>query len=378
MDAGEGLSEVSGSALMMKWITAQRESFHRGACKQNCESMTEQELQELRGVRWRTNGQPIRTQDDARDFIESVGFCLMYPLRPPVLVPTFIGAWAGSNESLPTWQHAFADLRAKDATEVMVRALRQKVAFEAPLFGETDFLVSASVFPYFYGLVGDRNPRAAIKTGNRSEYSPLAAHVFQYIQKDGPVTKSRMRESLGGDLSEAAIDRALNELAMKLRITRVDYRADQGAYWDVLLRWSPDEVREGMNMSIAESLTALVSKYAECVVAAEQSEVEEFFSNFIGRGRVREAVNALLAAREFQFTHVGTKSMLWITPPKPAAASPRKLVRPGQPIGRRSRRKPQPVSAYAAPPAIKEDAAAGSAAPDTAAPQPTESEKNES
>lgn len=340
--------------------------------------MTEQELQELRGVRWRTNGQPIRTQDDARDFIESVGFCLMYPLRPPVLVPTFIGAWAGSNESLPTWQHAFADLRAKDATEVMVRALRQKVAFEAPLFGETDFLVSASVFPYFYGLVGDRNPRAAIKTGNRSEYSPLAAHVFQYIQKDGPVTKSRMRESLGGDLSEAAIDRALNELAMKLRITRVDYRADQGAYWDVLLRWSPDEVREGMNMSIAESLTALVSKYVECVVAAEQSEVEEFFSNFIGRGRVREAVNALLAAREFQFTHVGTKSMLWITPPKPAAASPRKLVRPGQPIGRRSRRKPQPVSAYAAPPAIKEDAAAGSAAPDTAAPQPTESEKNES
>ena len=44
--------------------------------------MTEQELQELRDAKWRTNGQPIRTQDDAREFIESVGFCLMYPLRP--------------------------------------------------------------------------------------------------------------------------------------------------------------------------------------------------------------------------------------------------------------------------------------------------------
>ena len=325
--------------------------------------MIEQELQELRDAKWCTNGNPIRTQDDARDFIESVGFCLMYPLRPPVLVPTFIGAWVGSNENLPTWQHAYADQRAKDATEVMVRTLRQKFAFEAPLFGETDLLVSASVFPYFYGLVGDRNPRAPIKTGPRSEYSPLAAHVFQVIQKDGPITQTRMREILGGELSEAAVDRALAELSMKLRITRVDYRAEHGAYWDVLLRWCPDEVREGMNMSIAEALTALVSKYLECVVAAEQSEVEDFFSTFIGRGRVREAVNALLAAREFQFTHVGTRSMLHIPPPKPVAAAPRKLVRPGQPIARRPRRttaarphapavKPEPV----AKPEPKDDA----------------------
>ena len=328
--------------------------------------MTEQELQELRDAKWRTNGQPIRTQDDAREFIESVGFCLMYPLRPPVLVPTFLGAWAGTNENLPTWQHAFADPRAKDATEVMVRTLRQRFAFEAPLFGETDFLVSASVFPYFYGLVGDRNPRAAIKTGTRSEYSPLAAHVFQVIQKDGPITKSRMQEILGGALSEAAIDRALTELSLKLRITRVDYRAEQGAYWDVLLRWSPNEVREGMNMSIAEALTALISKYIECVVAAEPVEVEEFFSTFIGRGRVREAINALLAAREFQFTHIGTRSMLHVPPPKPTAASPRKLVRPGQPIARRPRNVRRPAATPKTP-----------SAPQTSVPRESDSREPE-
>jgi len=331
--------------------------------------MTEQELQELRDAKWRTKGRPIRTVEDAREFIESVGFCLLYPLRPPVLVPTFIGAWAGSHENLPTWQHAYADPRAKDAMEIAVRTLRRKFAFEAPLFGETDFLVSASVFPYFYGLVGDRNPRAAIKTGARSEYSPLAAHVFQAIQKDGPITKSRMREVLGGDLSEAALDRALTELSLKLRITRVDYRAEHGAYWDVMQRWCPDEVREGINMSIAEALTALVSKYLECVVAAEQHEVEEFFSTFIGRGRVREAINALLAAREFEFTRVGPRTVLYIAPPKPTMAAPRKLVRPGQPIARRPRRNvPHPPQALSpgkivvAP--IKPEDAAAPAAPE--------------
>jgi hypothetical protein len=191
------------------------------------------------------------------------------------------------------------------------------------------------------------------------------------IQRDGPITKSRMREILGGDLSEAAIDRALAELSLKLRITRVDYRADQGAFWDVLLRWSPDEVREGMNLSIAEALTALVSKYVECVVAAEPSEVEEFFSNFIGRGRVREAINALLAAREFQFTHIGSRSMLQVPPPKPATAAPRRLVRPGQPIARRPRRN---SNRQLAPGAAARPVSAAEPKP-AEAPRPAECEK---
>src|SRR3954469_6309174 len=120
--------------------------------------MTEQQLQELRQKKWRLTGEePIRTVEDARDFIETVGFCTMYPLRPSVLVPTFLGAYVGNEVNLPTWQHAFADHRAQEATELMVRLLRSRGAFEANVFGETPFLVAASVYPFFYGLVGDRN-----------------------------------------------------------------------------------------------------------------------------------------------------------------------------------------------------------------------------
>ena len=284
--------------------------------------MTELELQQLRREKWRLDGKPIRTIEQARAFLEDVGFCLMYPQRPALLLPTFIGAFSGSDDGLPGWQHAFKDPRAAQATQLMVRLLREQAAFEANLFDENNgVLVAASAFPYFYALVGERNPRQAPKAGTRSLYSQLACDAFALIQREGPISKQRLRERLGGGLSTAALDKALAELWSKLRITRVDYLAGEGSVWDLLYRWAPDAVKEGVGLSVQEALTALLSKYLDCVIAAEQPELEEFFGNFIARSKVRDAVNALLAARELSFAHVSGKSMLQITPAKAVTTS---------------------------------------------------------
>ena len=279
--------------------------------------MTDQDLQQLRSEKWHLDGKPIRTIEEARAFVEAVGFCLMYPVRPTIPVPTFIGAFVGSDNRLPTWQHAYSDPRALAATELMVRLLRERAAYEANLFNENNaFLVAASVFPYFYALVGERNPKLAPKQGPRSPYSPLACDAFELIRRDGPISKPKLQEALGGSVSLAALDKALGELLAKLRITRVDYKPSEGSFWDLLYRWAPDAVREGVGLSVPEALSALLSKYLDCVIAAEQSELETFFGNFVARSRVKEAVNALLAARELSFVHVGGRSMLQITPAK--------------------------------------------------------------
>src|SRR5450631_337238 len=285
--------------------------------------MTDPELQELRRAKWHLDGRPVRTFHDARSFIESAGFCLMYPQRPPVLAPTFIGAWVGADDRLPTWQHAFDDPRAQEATELMVRLLRDRSAYEANLFGENNaFLIAGSIFPYFYALAGERNPKQAPQSGPRSEYSNLACDAFAAIQRGGPISKQKLQEVLGGSVSYGALDHALAELGAKLRITRVDYNAAEGSVWDVLYRWSPDAVWEGIELSVAEALSALLSKYIDCVVAAEQQELETLFGNFVSRSRVKEALSALQAARELEFTRVGKRSLIQITPPK-AAVVPR-------------------------------------------------------
>jgi len=284
--------------------------------------MTDLELQQLRREKWRLDGKPIRTIENARSFLEDVGFCLMYPQRPPLLAPTFIGAFAGSDQHLPEWQQAFKDPRAAEATELMVRLLRERTAFEANLGDENNgFLVAASVFPYFYALTGERNPKLGPKAGSRSPYSALACDAFALIQSEGPISKQRLQETLGGSVSLPALDGALGELWSKLRITRVDYKPQEGSVWDVVYRWAPDAVKEGVGLSVPEALSALVSKYLDCAIAMEQSELETFFGRFIARSKVKEAINALLAARELSFIHIGGKSMLQITPAKVAVGS---------------------------------------------------------
>src|SRR4029078_6971468 len=98
----------------------------------------------------------------------------------------------------------------------MVRCLRDKSAYEMNLFGETSFLVSAQMFPYFYGLIGDKNPRQQVAPEKAWGYARLARDGFEAIRERGKLTKKQLGEILGGALSPAALDRALGELWSKL------------------------------------------------------------------------------------------------------------------------------------------------------------------
>src|SRR5205823_9171433 len=180
---------------------------------------------------------------------------------------------------------------------------------EANLADENNALViSASIFPYFYTLVWERNPKHAPKPGPRSPYSELACDAYQIIHRKGPISKQKLLEEIGKGISVPALDKSLAELWSRLRITRVDYNEREGASWDVLQRWAPDAVSDGVNCSVNSALSALLSKYFDCTIAADLAELESFFGNFVPRSKVREAVNGLLAARELSFVSVGHRS----------------------------------------------------------------------
>ena len=279
------------------------------------ECMTAQDLQQERAGKWRLDGNPIRTIEDARGFMDSVGLALMFPVRSLPLVPTFIGAYAGTDQGLPDSRHAFADPRTQPATELMVRLLRERGAYEVNFLPESSLLVSPSLFPFYYALVGDRNAKAAPRTkAQGAQVSPLGLKVFEAIQKRGALSKGQLRELISRELTTAALDRALNELWSILKITRVNYRENEGAYWDLLYRWAPEAVKEGIRLSLPEAISALLGKYLETVVAAEQEDIELFFSNIVSRSKTREAINALLGARQLDLTTVDAKRLIQLPP----------------------------------------------------------------
>lgn len=272
--------------------------------------MTELELQHLRREKWRLEGDPIRTIEEARGFIDSVGLSLMYPVRP-MLLPTFIGACAGSDNNLPTRQKAFEDSRASEAESLLIRLMQEKSVYEAQLRGEP-LLLSPALLPYFYALASDRKPKQPIESRARGKASPLSEHAFWNLEQRGPLTRSQLQEKLGGALTESALDRALQELQAALKIARVEHDPKTGDVWDVYYRWAPEEINKGVRTSDAEALSALISKYLDCVVAATQDEIENFFSAIASRARVAEVVRALLAAREFTYTPSETRTLITV------------------------------------------------------------------
>src|SRR5919109_750408 len=242
--------------------------------------MTEQELYQRRRARWRVDGAcPVETIEGAAEFIAEVGLCLEFPVKPPVVAPTWIGACVGSDDDLPLAPQAFRDKRVPVARELKARLVRQRLAFEVRYQAETNLLLAAEMFPFFYPLAGDRIPaREAASLGGKEKTSQLARDVYAVVQQQGPISERELLEKLGSAISETSLERALLEMWARLRIARVDERPGQGAVWNALYRWAPEEVEQGAAMSVPQGLSALVSKYLDAVVAAEEEQIGSFFA----------------------------------------------------------------------------------------------------
>jgi hypothetical protein len=274
-----------------------------------------EDLQHQRSEKWRIDGKnPVRTLDDAQAFIDAVGFCLIYPVRPAVALPTFIGAVLGTGENLPVASKAAIDPRTGEASELVLRLLDQRIAFEVPLGESGSLLVSTAEFPYFYALLGDRNPKSIPSEGVRGE-KRLASQTFRLLAKQ-PMSEQEMIVAHGKGINESALARVLHELWSKLRIVRTNLldRSQASPVWDVLYRVAPPLVNRGAHLSQAEALSAILGRYLETVIAAEQREIEDFFGHIATRSKAAEVVRALMAAREVESIKVGFHSMLRLVP----------------------------------------------------------------
>jgi 23S rRNA pseudouridine2605 synthase len=268
--------------------------------------LTSDQLRSTRLERWRHQGNPLLTIDDARTWLASVGFCLFLPRRAHFLAsgPSFVEAVDGAASETPSRAQIEA------ALERMRRLATAGDAVPLNFFGgaggastdQPDFLASREAFPYLFSLIGGRN----WKSGPGASASPLVLEIWKLLNEGGSLEATEIQATLGREVTEGAVLRGLMELWSGARAIPA-YEQDGPTRWELTQRRFAAEMTASQKIAQPTALSALVSLYLESAVAASADEVETFLSPLTARSRVREVLNGLNATRQLELVPVGTQ-----------------------------------------------------------------------
>lgn len=270
--------------------------------------MTPEQLNSARMARWSQNGEARLTIEAIAEWLETVGFCPVLPGAQAAPSPSLVEAVVGRPAQLPS-----AGERAR-AQELLVRLVQSSAAVPlklgASLGEQPDFLVSLPVLPYVYALLGDRNFKNGPSTAGPAKVTPLAQHCWQAMEQKGPMDLTTLQQSIGGDITEAAIARALQELWVGLYVVPVLGAPGQAARWELMAQRYPEQVAAGSRTGHAEAQSALVTLYLHAAVAAAEDEVLEFLAPLASKSKLREVIRGLAAMRQLDMVDVAGRPHL--------------------------------------------------------------------
>jgi hypothetical protein len=252
----------------------------------------------------RQNGLGTLTLDDARTWIEETGLCLFLPKRQfsSSVAPSFVEAVAGLQATIPDPKHIGI------AEELLVRLETEGVAVRLNLLGQPgeqpDFVVAGWVLPYVYALRGDRDWRRSPQLTGSRQVSQLAVLAYKLLEA-GDSNISHLKQSLGREVTETAVLRAITELWQQLRIIPVLSAPGQPAKWQLLRTRFQRAIAEGASTSQVTAISVLASIYLQAVIAASMEEVELFLAPLTARSKIREVLRGLVATRQVHTISMG-------------------------------------------------------------------------
>jgi hypothetical protein len=267
-----------GEAACQEWIAEQRDYNYR-----------------------RTPDRRLQTLDEARAFIEEVGFCHFWPVKG-VELPNLFHAIAGRFRAVPM-AHDDPDVskswRWKDG------ALDKGWWYYGKLLKRRATLVSLAELPFFYALsdnYGDLDDY-------RQEYeegrlTAEAKAIYEALLEHGPLDTVRLRREarLSAKSAKSRFERALVELQMGLKVLPVGI-ADAGAWhyafvYELLPRWFSEVPERARAIGRGEARQHLLLRYMGTVVAATAAQAARLFG--WAMGEVERAAAKLEEAGEIR------------------------------------------------------------------------------
>ncbi len=259
--------------------------------------------------------------EDARTWMEETGLCLFPPHRQHTsfVAPSFVEAVAGQRNPAPDpKQNALAE-------EILIRLEKEDVAVRLNLLGQPgerpDFVVASWVLPYVYALRGDRDWRRSPQLTGSRQVSPLAVQAYKLLEA-GDATIPQLKHTLGREVTEAAVLRAITELWQQLRIIPVVSAPGEAARWQLLRHRFQKAIAEGASTSQVTAISVLASIYLQAVIAASMEEVELFLAPLTARSKIREVLRGLVATRQVHTLPLGHATHFYVAGTLPEFATP--------------------------------------------------------
>src|SRR5579863_971696 len=187
---------------------------------------------------------------------------------------------------------------------------------------QPDFLAHTQALPYVLCLRADADWKHAPQKSSGHKVSPLVLELWKALDTQGVLSAVQARETLGRELTEAAVLRGLSELWQGLRISPVYGDAGQPAQWELLRVRHREALATAAGTSQVTALSLLVSMYLQSVYAASSEEIEIFLSPAASRSRVREAVRGLSATRQIHSLSMDAQTYYFLEDGLPQFAEP--------------------------------------------------------
>lgn len=228
----------------------------------------------------RTPERRLHTVEDARAFVDEVGFCHFWPIKG-VETPNLLHAIAGRVRPVPM-EHDDPDIGKcwgwKD------QSLDKKWWYYGKLLRRRATLISLEMLPYFYAL--------SENYGSLDDYlqeyedglmTAEAKAVYEAILENGPLDTVRLRREarMSAESAKSRFERALVELQVGLKVLPIGV-AEAGAWryafvYEIVQRYLTDLPAQARPIGRGAARRALVLRYLDNVVAADRKMVAKVF-----------------------------------------------------------------------------------------------------
>ncbi len=228
----------------------------------------------------RTPERRVRTIEEARAFVEEVGFCHFWPIKG-IELPNLFHAIAGRVRPVPD-EHGDPD--GSRCWGWKDDALDKKWWYYGKLLRRRATLVSLAELPYFYAL--------SENYGSLDDYlqeyadglmTAEAKAIYEALLEHGPLDTIRLRREarMSAQNAKSRFERALVELQVGLKVLPIGV-AEAGAWryafvYEIVQRHYPDLLEQAHQITRAQARRVLVLRYLDNVVAADRKMIGKVF-----------------------------------------------------------------------------------------------------